>query len=166
MTISPRGSSRDFKFKQWLTAVANEHVANIQKFDEQINSSMTKSSRKNIRGMPIYVCNVCGKEGKHRQARDHIEANHLEGVPILCNFCEKMFRSRDNRRKLQTKDHPEPVEQKDWSMKRFLNDKHCYCKKNLQINNFFPTSAYMHDEGIHNEMNYFVKSRLALLFHV
>ena len=64
-----------------------------------------------MRGMPIYVCNVCGKEGKHSQVRDHIEANHLEGVSILCNFCEKIFRTRDNCRKHQTKDHLEPVEQ-------------------------------------------------------
>ena len=60
---SPRSSSRDSQSR--TVAVANENSADIQKLDEQINSLMTKSSRKNIRGMPIYVCNVCVKEGKH-----------------------------------------------------------------------------------------------------
>ena len=90
---SPPASSRDSKVR--TVAVAIEHSANIQEVDEQINSLMTKSSRKNKYGYPIYVCNVCGKDGYHRQLRDHIEAKHLEGISVHCNFCEKMFRSRN-----------------------------------------------------------------------
>ena len=93
---SPRGSSRNSS-RVRTVAVANENSADIQKLDEQINSLMTKSSRKNIRGMPIYICNVCGKEGKHSQVRDHIEAKHLEGISVPCNYCEKMFRSRHSK---------------------------------------------------------------------
>ena len=93
--LSPRSSSRDSQVR--TVAVANENSADIQKLDEQINSLMTKSSRKNIRGMPIYICNDCGKEGKHSQVRDHIEANHLQGISVPCNFCEKMFRSRHSK---------------------------------------------------------------------
>ena len=106
----PRGKSRDSQAR--TVAVANEHSGNIQNLDEQINSLMTKSSRKNKHGHPIYVCNVCGKEGKHGQVRDHMEANHLEGVSIPCNFCEKMFRTRNARRQHQTDDHLVSVEQK------------------------------------------------------
>jgi len=40
------------------------------------------------------ICTVCGKEGKLSQIKDHIEAKHLEGVSIPCNYCEKTFRSR------------------------------------------------------------------------
>ena len=90
---SPRGLSRDSQVG--TVAVANEQSANIQELDEQTNSLMTKTSRKNIRGKPIYVCNVCGKEAEHSDMKKHIEANHLEGISVPCNFCEKMFRSRN-----------------------------------------------------------------------
>ena len=42
----------------------------------------------------VYNCQVCGKEGQGMQIRDHIEANHLEGIVMPCNHCEKTFRSR------------------------------------------------------------------------
>ena len=41
-----------------------------------------------------YVCKVCGKEGLAYNIKDHIEANHLEGVVIPCNLCGKTVRSR------------------------------------------------------------------------
>ena len=106
---SPRGSSRDSQVP--TVAVANEHSANIQELDEQINSSMTKISGKNNRGQPFYICHVCGKEALHSDIKRHIEANHLEGISIPCNFCEMMFRTRDARRQHQTKCHLAPVEQ-------------------------------------------------------
>ena len=51
---STRGSSRDSQVR--TVAVANENSADIQKLDEQINSLMTKSSKKTIRGMPNGHC--------------------------------------------------------------------------------------------------------------
>jgi len=39
-------------------------------------------------------CRVCGKEGMGRNIKDHIEANHLDGIIIPCNLCDKTFRSR------------------------------------------------------------------------
>ena len=33
------------------------------------------------------ICKVCGKEGQSMGIRDHIEANHLEGVSLPCNVC-------------------------------------------------------------------------------
>ena len=48
-----------------------------------------------MHGQPIYVCNVCGKESKQGNMKNHIEANHLEGISVPCNFCEKLFRSRN-----------------------------------------------------------------------
>ena len=87
---SSRGSSRDSQVR--TVAVANEDSANIQELDEQINSLMSKGSGKDKHGLPIYVCNICGKEANHKNMKDHIEANHLEGISVPCNFCEKMFR--------------------------------------------------------------------------
>ena len=40
------------------------------------------------------LCKVCGKEGGATDIMRHIEANHLEGLSIPCNNCDKMFRSR------------------------------------------------------------------------
>ena len=91
----PRGSSRDSQVR--TVAVANENSADIQKLDEQINSLMTKSLRNNKHGLPFYVCNVCGKEETRSHMKNHIEAKHLEGISIPCNFCEKMFRTRNSK---------------------------------------------------------------------
>ena len=47
------------------------------------------------RGMnKSYVCQVCGKEGQWSNIRDHIEMNHLEGISIPCNICNKIYWSR------------------------------------------------------------------------
>ena len=40
------------------------------------------------------ICKVCGKEGHATDIMRHIEANHLEGVSVPCNHCDKLFRSR------------------------------------------------------------------------
>ena len=41
------------------------------------------------------MCKVCGKEGHFTDIMRHIEANHLDGVYIPCNHCDKFFRSRN-----------------------------------------------------------------------
>ena len=56
---------------------------------------MDKSQNKIPKGRGnAYLCNVCGKEGKSDHIKDHIEANHLEGIIIPCNLCGKTFCSR------------------------------------------------------------------------
>ena len=109
---SPREASRESLAQ--TVAIENDHSGNMQKLDKQINSLMTKSSRKNMHGRSIFVCNVCGKEEKDSNMKNHIEANHLEGISIPCNFCEKMFRSRNSKAvhvSLYHKGQQEPVEQ-------------------------------------------------------
>ena len=67
----------------------------FQKLDEQINTMMRKSPRKSeVEGAlyVFYVCTICGKEGKSQHVKMHIEANHLEGISIPCNLCEKTLR--------------------------------------------------------------------------
>ena len=80
----------------------------LQALDEQIMPLMTKSQ--NIltyggKSQRASICTVCGKEGTGKNIKDHIEANHIEGVSIPCNFCEKTFRSRNAQRQHITKDH-------------------------------------------------------------
>ena len=51
------------------------------------------------------ICKVCGKEGNVRDIRNHIEANHLEGVVIPYNLCDKTFRSRNSFRTHKSRQH-------------------------------------------------------------
>ena len=66
----------------------------FQELDEQIKSMMGRSRITFPNGRKNIVCNVCGKEADYRVIKDHIEANHIEGVSIPCNNCDKIFRSR------------------------------------------------------------------------
>ena len=40
-------------------------------------------------------CKECGKEGMGSAIKDHIEANHIVGIDLPCNLCEKNFRTRN-----------------------------------------------------------------------
>ena len=63
--------------------------------EEIVKSMMEKSKNPLPNGQSkAYSCKACGKEDYHTNIKKHIESNHLEGVSIPCNFCEKTFRSR------------------------------------------------------------------------
>ena len=72
----------------------------FKELDEKVKSMMEKSQNR-IKGGREFakVCKMCGKEGEGIAIRDHIEANHLEGVSLPCNVCGKVFRSRARLRK-------------------------------------------------------------------
>ena len=62
--------------------------------EERIKSMMEKSLNRIADGSRFAdVCKVCGKEGFGRNIKDHIEANHIEGIVIPCSLCNKTFRS-------------------------------------------------------------------------
>ena len=54
---------------------------------------------KNRNGTPkleaLYICKVCGKEGRNWILRGHIEVIHLKGISIPCDYCDKTFPSRN-----------------------------------------------------------------------
>ena len=67
----------------------------LQELDEKVKSMMGTSQNFDPRGKQrAKICQMCGKEGDGTAIRDHIEANHLEGVSLPCNLCGKEFRSR------------------------------------------------------------------------
>ena len=78
----------------------------MQALDEKVKSMMEKGHRmipngKQIRnGAPkqatAFICKICGKEGIKKDIRDHIEANHLEGISLPCDHCDKNFSSRNS----------------------------------------------------------------------
>jgi len=95
--ILERTSNQNEPFKGTV-AVTNFAVSgDLQELDEQINSMLSKGEhliKEGEKMIKATICTICGKEGKLSNIKYHIEANHLEGVSIPCNFCEKTFRSR------------------------------------------------------------------------
>jgi len=106
----------DIKYKPTDTTLSSQshssvsvNITDIQELDEKVKSMMAKSQ--NIiqngpnKSKKADICTVCGKEGSGTNIKDHIEANHLEGVSIPCSFCEKTFRSRMSQRQHYKKMH-------------------------------------------------------------
>ena len=86
--------------QQKLLAIPNQTSKELEVLDEQVKCMMEKTQNSTLDGSKkAYVCKVCGKEGHNVNIRDHIEVNHLEGVSLPCNNCEKKFRSRVSLRK-------------------------------------------------------------------
>ena len=76
-------------------AIPGNNSGDFEELDERVKSMMEKSQNRTARGREFAdLCKVCGKEGMGSAIKDHIEANHLEGVVIPCNLCDKTFRSR------------------------------------------------------------------------
>ena len=83
-------------------AIPNFVSGDLQELDEKVKSMMEKSEHfiQNGKGRErTKICKLCGKEGQGIAIRDHIEANHLDGVSLPCNVCGKEFRSRNNLRR-------------------------------------------------------------------
>ena len=81
----------------------NQSGTYLQALDEKLKSMMEKGQKlipngKHANGTPkqatTSICKVCGKEGLSKHLRNHIEANHLEGISIPCHHCDKTFSSR------------------------------------------------------------------------
>ena len=78
-------------------AIPNFASGDLQELDERVKSMMEKTTKQIPNGTKmayVYICSLCGKEGQGIAIRDHIESNHLDGVSLPCNVCEKTFRSR------------------------------------------------------------------------
>ena len=95
-------------------AVSNQFSGDMHALDEKVNSMIEKSQNmiqngKQANGTPkqaaAFICKVCGKEGIRHHIIDHIEANHLEGISIPCDYCDKTFSARTNLRIHKSKFH-------------------------------------------------------------
>ena len=80
-------------------AIPGKFSGDLEELEERVKSMMEKSQNKCANGPNKDTladrCKVCGKEGRGSAIKDHIEANHLEGIIIPCNLCDKTFRSRN-----------------------------------------------------------------------
>ena len=69
----------------------------MKKLVERIETMMCQGENLIRQGPSMtkaYVCQVCGKEDKKSNIKNHIEAHHLEGFSILCKICGKTFMIR------------------------------------------------------------------------
>ena len=87
-----------FELNEDRTISAQDFVAgDLQELDEKVKSMMENSPKLTPNGREkAKMCKICGKEGYNVRIRDH---NHLQGVALHCNICEKTFRSRQQFRK-------------------------------------------------------------------
>ena len=95
--------------------ISNQSGTDLQALDEKVKSMMEKGQRmksnreKDRNGSPTkqpsYICKVCGKEGRSKDIRDHIESNHLEGISIACDYCGNTLSSRNSLRLHKTRFH-------------------------------------------------------------
>ena len=76
-------------------AVQNHAPIDLNDLEERVQSMMEKSLNNYAHGkFKAHICKVCGKEGQGNDIKQHIEANHMEGMTFPCNLCEKTPRSR------------------------------------------------------------------------
>ena len=84
-------------------ALPNQSRTDLQALDEKVKLLIEKGQNMipvgQRNGRPreetSRICKVCGKEGRITLIKQHIEANHLEGICIPCDFCENTFSSRN-----------------------------------------------------------------------
>ena len=97
-----------------IAVSSNQFSEYLQALDEKVKSMMEKGQNmiqtgKHANGTPrretAFICNVCGKEAPAHVLRDHIEANHLEGISIPCDYCDKIFSARCNLKMHKSKFH-------------------------------------------------------------
>ena len=77
-------------------AIPSSYTGDADQLEELVKTMMEKSENYLADGhQKADRCKVCGKEGKGCNIKDHIEANHIEGIVLPCNLCKKTFRSRN-----------------------------------------------------------------------
>ena len=81
-----------------VVAIPNNLIEYTRDLDLKVKSMMEKSRntflKRKGKQERADICKVCGKEGQWVAIRDHIEANHLEGISLPCDLCDKICRSR------------------------------------------------------------------------
>ena len=83
--------------EHWLLTIPGNNSVDFEEIDNGVNSMMEKSQNRTASGHQFAdICKVCGKEGHGTQIRNHIESNHLEGISIPCDHCEKTFSLRQS----------------------------------------------------------------------
>ena len=91
--------------EEFISAHELQHDVNSTDLHNQLSvrvKSMMGKSKSIVRSDGTrreYSCHMCAKTGQWNTIRDHIEANHIEGISLPCKHCSKSFKSRDSLRK-------------------------------------------------------------------
>jgi hypothetical protein len=97
-------------YEEGTVAVPNQTMyGETQELDEQIQTMISRGQNLMSNGNRAYICQVCGKEGQVSNIKDHIEANHIDGISLPCNTCGKIFRSRNALRQHNDKNHKQII---------------------------------------------------------
>ena len=92
--------------KNGTVALSTNFASNFEELEATVKSMMEKSQNFLANGrQKADKCKVCGKEGKANAIKDHIEANHLEGIVLPCNHCGITIRTRNGLRQHNAKNH-------------------------------------------------------------
>ena len=78
-------------------AIPTQMSVDLEQLDGTVKSMMEVSQNMFQSGkMQKFgkICKVCGKEGRATDIMRHIEANHLEGISVPCNLCDKILGTR------------------------------------------------------------------------
>ena len=92
-------------------AIPSDLSGDFEELEDRVQSMMEKNqnSLPNRNHTHTMQCKVCGKEGMKSAIKDHVEANHLEGIVIPCNLCDKTFRSRNGLRLHRRQNHNKSI---------------------------------------------------------
>ena len=84
--------------------IPKEHcTGDLQELDARVKGLMNFGTRSMGGTMgKSRVCKLCGKEGIRQVIMDHIEENHIDGIAVPCNSCDKTFMTRTRFRLHQT----------------------------------------------------------------
>ena len=112
----PESKELDSTFKETpMDYICDEFTSDLEALDTKVRSWMQKLDKQIIQGKDrrsgndkkerVFACKVCGKKGRSGHIQDHIEANHLLGISLPCNFCGKTYPSRASLRMHRGKFH-------------------------------------------------------------
>ena len=101
-TLNPKHKTSIQKSKNEMsTSSATENTMalnssfDLEELDRKVKSMMTFSENFiNKKHGRARICKECGKEGQMFTIMRHIEANHMSGLCIPCNICEKILSTR------------------------------------------------------------------------
>ena len=100
-------------FKVALALPKLKFSGDLKDLDEKVNSMIDRSENmlKHSEGKmtKAYACQVCGKEGLGIVIRRHVEANHLGGISIPCNVCDKTVSTRLALQKHNSRHHKNSI---------------------------------------------------------
>ena len=99
-------SEKNYVSERAVALPKEDFFGDLQELDQKVLSMMVLGQNMTSNGKHrAFVCQVCGKEGQTSLIKDHIEANHLDGITVPCDLCERTFRSRRSLRNHKLHQH-------------------------------------------------------------